>query len=108
MHLLYVDESGHADEVTQKYFIMVGVSFFEKQTYWVANELDAIAARFNPADPFSIELHGSPMKQGKGIWKGISGHARAEAFKDSDLYNIIEPRFDQDAGIVHGLHIRTL
>ncbi len=83
MHLLYIDESGHADDATQRFFVMIGVSFFEKQTFWVANELDNIAARFDPADPFSIELHGSPMKQGKGIWKSISGNARAEAFKDA-------------------------
>lgn len=33
---------------------------FERQGFWLANELDVIAARFNPADPAVIELHGNP------------------------------------------------
>jgi hypothetical protein len=83
MHLLYIDESGHSQDATQRYFIMVGVSLFERQTFWISNELEKIAARFDPADPSSIELHGSPMKQGKGVWKGIPGQDRASAYADA-------------------------
>jgi hypothetical protein len=98
MHLLYVDESGHSQDATQRFFVMVGVSLFERQTYWISNELDKIAARFNPAEPHLIELHGSPMKQGKGQFEK----------SDSILYKIIESRFDQESGIVHGLHVKQV
>ena len=83
MHLLYIDESGSPKDASQQFFVMIGVSLFERQGYWVASELDKIAARFNPAEPQSIELHGQPMKQGKGIWKTIPGEARASAFEDA-------------------------
>ncbi|WP_422110785.1 hypothetical protein [Candidatus Synechococcus calcipolaris] len=34
---------------------------FERQGYWIANQLDQIAAKFDPVDPAAVELHGSPM-----------------------------------------------
>ena len=83
MHLLYVDESGHADDPTQRYFVMIGVALFERQTFWLSSELDKIAMRFDPANPQSVELHGSPMKQGKGVWKNVSGNDRFQAYKDA-------------------------
>jgi Protein of unknown function (DUF3800) len=83
MHLLYIDESGSPKDASQQHFIMVGVSLFERQGHWLALELDKIAARFDPANPQNIELHGNPMKQGKGQWKTIPGADRAQAFQDA-------------------------
>ena len=56
---------------------------FERQGYWIANELDKIAARFNPADHREIELHGSPMLSGRGIWRHHSKNKRFKAIEDS-------------------------
>ena len=83
MYLLYVDESGHADDPTRRFFVMIGVALFERQTFWLSEELDKIAMRFDPAHPQTVELHGSPMKQGKGVWKNVSANARLQAFKDA-------------------------
>ncbi|MGS0743761.1 DUF3800 domain-containing protein [Glaciimonas sp. GG7] len=33
MYLLYVDESGSASDASQEYFILAGVSVFERQTH---------------------------------------------------------------------------
>lgn len=66
MYLLYADESGTTQDPSQQYFVLAGLCVFERQGFWVSSELDKIAARFNPADPASVELHGSPMLAGRG------------------------------------------
>jgi len=69
MYLLYADESGSVSDSKQQFFVLAGFCVFERQGYWIAQELDDIAARFNPADPASVELHGNPMNSGKGIFR---------------------------------------
>lgn len=83
MHILYADESGHPDDKNLKYFVLAGVSVFERQTHWIAKELDDIAARFNPAEPQEVELHGSPMFNRRGFWRNIPFHLRERAIKDA-------------------------
>ncbi len=56
---------------------------FERQGYWIAQELDKIAARFNPADPASVELHGNPMNGGKGIFRRFPKEDRLIAIGDA-------------------------
>ena len=83
MHLLYVDESGSTHDPNLQYFVLAGLSVFERQGYWIANELDQIAARFNPADHREIELHGSPMLGGRGMWRRYTKDDRFKAIEDS-------------------------
>jgi len=83
MHLLYADESGTTSDPKQIFFVLAGVSIFETQGYWMNNELDKIAARFNPADPISVELHGSPMVNGRGFWRQFKLPDRIKAIKDA-------------------------
>jgi hypothetical protein len=66
MYLLYLDHAGAIEDPAQTHFVLAGLSVFERQTYWLSQELDNIVARFNPKDPRSIELHGSPMHGGRG------------------------------------------
>lgn len=82
MHLLYVDESGSPSDPNQRFFILAGVSIFERQTHWVEKQMNAIAARFCPEDPYSIELHGSPMRSGKSEWRPFPMADRIQAIKD--------------------------
>ena len=82
MYLLYADESGSIHDPNQEYFILAGFCTFERQAFWLANELDGIAARFNPADPASVELHGNPMTNGKGLWRRYSKQERLRALED--------------------------
>lgn len=83
MHLLYLDESGHSSDPNQRYFVLAGISIFERQIYWIDKALDLIAARFNPADPRSVELHGSPMYGGKGPWRKVPKADRIQAIIDA-------------------------
>lgn len=82
MYLLYADESGSISDPAQDVFVLAGISLFERQGYWFANSLDAIANKFNPADPGSVELHGNPMHQGKKFWRQFPFAQRAEAIKE--------------------------
>ena len=76
MHLLYMDESGSVHDPKQNFFVLAGISIFERQGFWLSQELDNIAARFNPADPASVELHGNPMMSGKGMWRNYPKEVR--------------------------------
>lgn len=83
MHLLYLDESGSVADSSQRYFVLAGVSVFERRTHWVEQKLNDIAARFSPAQPSLVELHGSPMRGGRGEWRTHPLETRIAAIKDS-------------------------
>lgn len=82
MHLLYVDESGAVSDPNQKYFILAGVCIFERQTHWVEQALNTVAAKFD-IDGHMVELHGSPMRAGRDGWKQHKLEDRLNAIKDS-------------------------
>lgn len=83
MHLLYTDESGSVADPLQAHFVLAGISLFERQSFWLANKLDRIAARFNPADPDSVELHGNAMLAGRKFWRKFPKIDREMAIKDA-------------------------
>ena len=83
MHLLYLDESGSANDPHQKYFVLAGVSVFEREGHWIEQELNRIAQRFSPSNPHSIELHGSPMRSGQGHWRKHDKQSRMDAIKEA-------------------------
>ena len=83
MYLLYSDESGSVKDASQKYFVLAGFCLFERQGYWLSKELDAIATRFNAADPNSVELHGSPMFGGRSFWRQFPIAVRHQAMIDA-------------------------
>ncbi len=83
MYLLYADESGTVHDAKQQIFVLAGFCVFERQGFWIASELDKIAARFNPADPASVELHGNPMHSGKGIFRQFPKEVRLQAIEDA-------------------------
>jgi len=83
MYLLYADESGSTHDASQQYFVLAGFCVFERQCYWISEELEKIAARFNPADSASVELHGSPMLNGKKKWRLYPKVEREIAIQDA-------------------------
>ena len=83
MYLLYADESGSIANAGERYFVLAGVSVFERQTHWIEQELNQIAARFAPNQPHSIEIHGSPMRSGSFGWRQFSRADREQAMLDA-------------------------
>lgn len=82
MHLLYLDESGHSHDPSSDFFVLAGFSVFERQTHWIESAIDPIAARFNAANPSSIEFHGAVMRAGKDVWHGVPPVDRVQAVVD--------------------------
>lgn len=83
MHLLYLDESGSVADPNQEFFVLAGVSIFERRTHWIEQELHKIALRFSDKEPHNIELHGSPMRSGRPPWKNFALNDRLDAIKDA-------------------------
>lgn len=83
MHLLYADESGSSGEAALKHFVLAGISLHEKQTWWIAKELEKLAMAVNPGDPSSVEFHGSPMYGGKGMWRKIAKEERHRLIREA-------------------------
>lgn len=83
MHLLYLDESGGVNDTSHRHFVLAGVSVFERQSHWVSERLDQIAARFDEADPGAIELHASPMLSGVKFWRSQPADKRRQAVVDA-------------------------
>lgn len=67
---------------------MAGVCVFERKTHWVEQELNAVASRFAPKNPYSIELHGSPMRSGRDGWKNFPLEDRLQAMKDALKFGV--------------------
>lgn len=82
MNLLYVDEAGSSHDTKQVFFVLAGISVFERQGYWLGEELNKIASRFNPDNPSSVELHGSAMFSGRGPWRRFPLPDRIAAMKE--------------------------
>lgn len=83
MYLLYADESGSVGDPTERYFVLAGLSAFEREPHWLEQELEQIAKRFNSEQPQTIELHGSPMRAGKGRWRHYPKQDREQAILDA-------------------------
>ncbi|MGH1590781.1 DUF3800 domain-containing protein [Methylobacterium phyllosphaerae] len=82
MYLLYLDDSGDVDDPNINHFVLGGVAVFERQIHWLDQELNSIAARFDPANPHIVELHGNPMLQGNKGWKSFPQSERISAMQD--------------------------
>ena len=85
VYILYTDESEIAPKDARSgAFVLAGVSVFERQTHWLAKELEQIAGRFDADNPQNIELHGSPMLTGrKGFWRKQPKDERRKAIEDA-------------------------
>jgi hypothetical protein len=97
VHLLYLDDSGSIVDPAQKHLVLAGFSVFERATHWIELELDTIAKRFAPSDPMTVELHGSPMRSGKGTWRSFRLEQRLGAMRDA--LNIITPRYPRNVRV---------
>lgn len=71
MYLLYLDDSGSAQNVNEPYLVLGGICIFEHQVNHFTQELDNIARRLNPADPDSVEFHASAIN-GEGSRPGTA------------------------------------
>ncbi len=76
MYLLYLDDSGSAQNANEDYLVLGGISVFERRVYFITQELDALAARYNTSNPEAVEFHASEIFSGRTApWNAIKNPA---------------------------------
>jgi hypothetical protein len=79
MHVLYVDDSGSVGDPQQRFFVLGGVSVFERGIYHLIKAADECVDTFGLGGHDDIELHGSDMYAGRASpWKTIKERSRRE------------------------------
>ena len=89
MHLLYVDESGNPDGQEDKYFVLGGVAVFEREVYWINEQVNELAGKYFPdAD---IEFHAQAIASHRDEpWHSCPTQQRNQII--DELCNIIASR----------------
>jgi hypothetical protein len=77
MHVLYMDDSGTVGNPNDRFFVLGGVSVFERGIYHLIKATDECVASFNLGD--DVELHASHMYAGRdGVWRTVKDRASRE------------------------------
>ena len=76
MHLLYLDESGNENDAKDDYFVLAGLSLFERQVYFLSGEIDKIQERHFPGKQ-PIPFHASEIRAGRGFWRKVPEKKRS-------------------------------
>jgi hypothetical protein len=79
MFLLYLDDSGSANNAHEEYLVLGGLCVSEHQINDLTHAVDLIASRINPADPDRVEFHASEIFSGRvDPWKAIKDKAERQ------------------------------
>jgi hypothetical protein len=81
VYLLYLDESGNESDPADKFFVLGGAAVFERVTFFLAQSPEDIQTKHFPGLP-PVEFHASPIRTGKGFWRGIPEDKRLELLDD--------------------------
>jgi hypothetical protein len=66
MYMLYVDDSGSPSNTNDKCCVLAGFVTREDQNYWIQQNIDKLVMQHTGL-PYP-ELHGSPLRTGRGEW----------------------------------------
>jgi hypothetical protein len=81
MHLLYIDDSGSANDTKRDHCVLAGFSVYERQVYYLEKSIDEIVAKHIP-HMRDIELHATCIRTGKGEWRRIDSSLRRQILID--------------------------
>ena len=84
MYLLYADDSGVSSDPNVKFSVLAGFATFENQTFWIQKAVDEIMLKHIGRE--DLELHTSPIRCGKGVWRGFPKDKREAVIKDTLTY----------------------
>lgn len=88
MHIIYLDESGTHGA---RHFVLVGLAVFERETYFLAQELERLQRQYFPDYSRPINLHASELGASdetvKAPYNELSASRRLELLRD--VYPII-------------------
>lgn len=81
MHLLYLDESGNENNPNDKYFVLGGISLFERQNYFLSQAIDQVQDKHFPNHQ-PITFHASEIRAGRELWRKVAPEKRQEVLHD--------------------------
>ena len=82
MHILYLDDSGSVNNRSDRHIILAGLTVFERQIYWLSQEIDRIAERHFPDAPQEVEFRGTDIRAGKKQWRKIKKLERIKVYQE--------------------------
>lgn len=83
MYLLYLDDSGSADNLKENYLVLGGICVFERQVQYFTQELDKIADRLVPGNASNVEFHASEIFSGRvSPWKSMTKDQRIDVIQE--------------------------
>jgi len=78
VYMLYVDDSGSPTSTTDNYCVLAGFVTREDQNYWIQQNIDKLVNQHTGMT--NIELHGSPLRTGRGEWRQFPKDRREDLF----------------------------
>jgi hypothetical protein len=78
MYMLYIDDSGSPANQNDKYCVLAGFVTREDQNYWIQQSIDRLV--IDHTGTFERELHGSPLRSGRGEWHQVPKAKREALF----------------------------
>lgn len=77
MYLLYLDESGNENDPNDRYFVLAGVALFERQTYFLTQEIEKLQEAYFPNHQ-PIPFHASEIRAGRDLWRKVDPAVREQ------------------------------
>lgn len=81
MFLLYLDESGNEADPKDRFFVLAGLSLFERQTYFLTEAVEEVQNRHFPGHQ-PIIFHASEIRSGRGFWRKVPEDKRKAVLQD--------------------------
>jgi len=80
MYMLYVDDSGSPTNPNDKYSVLAGFATREDQNYWIQQNIDRLVNQYTGMT--DMEIHGSPLRSGRGEWRQFPKDKREKLFME--------------------------
>ena len=81
MYLLYLDESGNENDPNDRYFVLGGLALFERQTFFLTRDIEAIQDKHFPNHP-PVPFHASEIRAGRNLWRQVEKAKRSQVLAD--------------------------
>jgi len=82
MYLLYLDDSGSAQNQNEEYLVLGWIAVFERQIHFINQEIDDLAASIHPPDPSIVEFHASSIFAGRTFpWSNMGKEDRRRSIR---------------------------
>lgn len=81
MYLLYLDESGNENDPNDRYFVLGGMALFERQTFFLTRDIEAIQDKHFPNHP-PVPFHASEIRAGRNLWRQVEKDKRTQVLAD--------------------------